>query len=86
VAARAAAEDAEVRMGKQKPGVLSGMTTVDYVARIMELTRAVEWRDQKLAEQEATIVRLRELLDEARAKLSGQEISGDSPRRPTPPR
>jgi hypothetical protein len=47
---------------------------------------AVDWRDAKLAEQERTIGRLRELLDEARAKLSEQETCGDSSGRPTPPR
>ena len=69
-------------MGNQKQNPIGTMTTVDYLARIMELTRAVEWRDGKIAEQEATIARLRELLAEARAKLSEHGISADPPRPP----
>jgi hypothetical protein len=86
MAAGADIRGAQVRMGTQKPGVVSGMTTVDDVTRIMELTRAVEWRDQKLDEQAGELERLRELLDEARANASKQETFGDTRQRPGPPR
>ena len=66
-------------MPKDERKTLGQMTTVDYVARIVELQRAVEWRDAKLAEAEATIARLRELLDAERAKHSGSGTSGDLP-------
>jgi hypothetical protein len=72
-------------MGK-KPDPVATMTRVDLLARIIELKDALDWRDRKLAEQEATIERLQELLDETRTKLSEHETSGDSPRRATPPR
>jgi hypothetical protein len=65
-------------MAKDAKETLATMTRVEFVARIVELQRAVDWRDAKLAEAEATIARLRELLDAERAKHSGSGTSGDS--------
>lgn len=77
---KAAARECEsAGMSKDDRMRLGTMTTVDYVARIVELQRAVEWRDAKLKEQEATIARLRELLDAERAKHSSRRTSGASP-------
>ena len=68
---------------------MAGMTTLDYVAKIIELTNSVEWRGKKLAEQEATIKRQHELIDGLRARvaelgatLAQQSTSADSPRGP----
>ena len=68
-------------MSKELREKLARMTTADYIARIMELQQAVEWRDAKLAEQERVIGRLRELLAEERAKHSSDGTSTDSPQR-----
>lgn len=76
----------EVDMAKADVEVLRTATRVDLLARIIELKDAVEWRDRKLAEQEATIARLRELLGETRAKLSEHGLSVDSPAPPPSPR
>jgi hypothetical protein len=66
-------------MGKAKADVIATMTRVELLARIIELKNAIDWREAKLAEQERTIVRLRELLDEARARLCEHGTSADSP-------
>lgn len=70
-------------MSKELREKLGRMRTVDYIARIMELQREVEWRDAKLADQEHVIKRLRELLAEERAQHSSDGTSGDSQHDPT---
>ena len=56
---------------------MAKMTRLDYLTRIMELQQAVEAKDRRLAEAEATIERLRKLLAEARANTGKQNTSTD---------
>jgi phage shock protein A len=60
----------EVRMGKKKQDPIAGMTTVDYLARIIELKNSVDWHKQRMAEQQETIAHLRTRLEQAQRKLS----------------
>ena len=57
-------------VGKRLREKIASMTTRDWLVRVSELGQAVESRDRVIAEQRGTIARLREIVDELRAKVA----------------
>ena len=68
-------EDVTKRLREQ----VASMTTRDWLVRVSELQQAVESRERVIEEQRRTIARLRELLDELRAKEAPRTSAPEPP-------